>query len=262
MKKGVTRGNKGVGDNSGLSSPNTPPAVAGVFSGPLAAESDESSAFAPVGLFTCADASEATAASAEIVEGHDAWTVDRALRRSTPAPFRPSFNPPAKEQSVGDMNGVESALRFPPVPTNLGSGKAMDLVERSSGSEPYFEPLEEMEELYALGDFSDALRIAELILGNQPGNEQARRCANNSRRQLENLFCSKIGPLNQAPTVAMGGSDLRWLGLDHRAGFVLSRIDGKVSIEELFDLCGMSKLEVLQTMIELLNCGAVVLQKK
>jgi hypothetical protein len=196
-------------------------------------------------------------------QAHDAWTVERLLNRSTP----PSAPPEPTE-------GARSVSAFPELPAGRGDsprvssralepagGKALDLVEHASVPGFRVEPFDEMEELYALGNFSDALRVAELILGRQPDNEQAQRCATNSRRRLEQLYSSKIGSLSQVPVVALRSEDLRWLGLDHRAGFVLSRIDGKLTVEELFEICGMPRLEVLKTVIELVNCGAIFIHQ-
>jgi hypothetical protein len=210
------------------------------------------------------DRSSNTNAASENLGAHDAWTVERLMSRSTPPPLpiepvrkaaalqpKASLHPNSQEEP-----GRTTALSLEPQ-----SGKALDLVERSSTTELHTEPVDEMEELYALGNFSDALRVAELILGRQPDNQQAQLCASNSRQRLEQLYSSKIGSLNQVPVVALRSADLRWLGLDHRAGFVLSRIDGKLSVEDLLEICSMPRLEVLKTVIELVNCGAILLHK-
>lgn len=45
--------------------------------------------------------------------------------------------------------------------------------------------------------------------------------------------------------------------IDHRAAFVLSRIDGMTSVEDLVDLCGMPRLELLQALDQLVATGLV-----
>jgi hypothetical protein len=47
--------------------------------------------------------------------------------------------------------------------------------------------------------------------------------------------------------------DLVWLNLDHRAGFVLSQVDGRVSFEELFALSGMDRLDTARILAQLLR---------
>jgi hypothetical protein len=46
---------------------------------------------------------------------------------------------------------------------------------------------------------------------------------------------------------------VRWLSLDHRAGFVLSCVDGYSSIDEILDVSGMPPLDALRVLYELLQ---------
>jgi hypothetical protein len=180
-------------------------------------------------------------------EGHDAWTLDRLSRQSTV--------PPVRRDDFDRLREL-SALPLGDPPADQAWGGALDLVDRSR---PLVAPdlVSEMEELYALDDLTGALRHAELILGRAPEDEQALRCASNCRSRLIKLYSSKIGRLDRIVVLALGDSQLRWLGLDHRSGFLLSRIDGLSTIEELLDVCGMPRLEALKTLADLLDRGAI-----
>lgn len=178
-------------------------------------------------------------------EEHDAWTYERLRRRSTV--------PPVRREDVDRLPGVAPGS-IPPLP--LPGGGAFDLVDRSRPSEQ-LDLLGEMEELYALDDLTGALRYAELVLGREPDNSQARRCADNCRRQLTQLYASKLGDLGRVPVHVLDEPELRWLGLDHRAAFLLSRIDGASTIDEVLDVCGMPRLEALKTLVDLFERGAV-----
>lgn len=134
---------------------------------------------------------------------------------------------------------------------------ALSLVQQTRKSHSALDLTAEMAERYALDDFTGALRIAELVLGRESEHPDARRIAGESRRRLEHLYTSRLGGLGRVPSVAIPDSDLRWLGLDHRAGFLLSRVDGQNSIDELVDISGMPKLEALKTLVELLEVGAI-----
>lgn len=181
-------------------------------------------------------------------EGHDAWTLERMSRQST--------IPPVVTDDVDRLR--EMTLRSSPAPESFG-GDALDLVDNSRPSQQ-LDLLGEMEELYALDDLTGALRFAELILGREPDNAQARRCAENCRSRLITLYTSKIGDLTGTPIQAVQESEVRWLGLDHRAGFLLSRVDGVSTIEEVLDVCGMPRLEALKTLADLLDRGAIRLE--
>ena len=183
-------------------------------------------------------------------EGHDAWTKDRMSRQST--------IPPVRRDDFDRLREL-SALPLGEPPTGVARGGALDLVDRSRPLQPS-DLISEMEELYALDDLTGALRHAELILGRTPDNEQAKRCATNCRNRLIQLYSSKLGRLDRVVVVALGDSQLRWLGLDHRSGFLLSRIDGQSTVDELLDICGMPRLEGLKTLAYLLERGAIRLQ--
>jgi hypothetical protein len=182
--------------------------------------------------------------------GHDAWTTDRMSRKSTV--------PPVKRDDFDRLREL-SALPLGESQGGVARGGALDLVDRSRPLSPP-DLVSEMEELYALDDLTGALRHAELILGRTPDNEQAQRCATNCRNRLIALYSSKLGRLDKIVLVALGDSQLRWLGLDHRSGFLLSRIDGQSTVDELLDICGMPRLEGLKTLAYLLERGAIRLQ--
>ncbi len=140
----------------------------------------------------------------------------------------------------------------------LDEGKdALGLVAQTRRSQPGIDLASEMAERFALDDFTGALRFAELVLGKQPEHPDARRVATESRRRLEHLYTSRLGGLGRVPSVAMRDADLRWLGLDHRAGFLLSRVEAGNCIEDLVDISGMPRLEALKTLVELLEVGAI-----
>jgi len=62
------------------------------------------------------------------------------------------------------------------------------------------------------------------------------------------------------PVVVMKPDSLKRLPLDHRAGFVLSLMDGAVDLETLVDLSGMDRGEVLDIVRNLCDSGIVVFQ--
>jgi hypothetical protein len=49
------------------------------------------------------------------------------------------------------------------------------------------------------------------------------------------------------------------LSLDHRAGFLLSLVDGISTVEEILDMSGMTRLEALRLMYTLTQQNVVAL---
>jgi hypothetical protein len=62
------------------------------------------------------------------------------------------------------------------------------------------------------------------------------------------------------PAVRMRASELFALPLEDRSTFFLSQIDGRRTVEELIDICGLDDLSGLEIVDELLRLGAIELR--
>lgn len=118
-----------------------------------------------------------------------------------------------------------------------------------------------MKDRYATGDFSGALVVAEGILDAHPQHEEARRCRERCTEVLSQMYLARLGSLAQVVRVALSGDEIRWLSLDHRAGFLLSLVDGASSIETLLDISGMPRLEALRILYGLLDQRVIALSE-
>ena len=118
---------------------------------------------------------------------------------------------------------------------------------------PSQDPSAEMRDKFSLGDYSGALSVAEALLGDDPAHPEALRYAENSRAVLQKMYTARIGPLDRVPIVVVPRDQLRWLSIDHRAGFVLSLVDGVSSLEMVLDVSGMPLLDVLRILYELVQ---------
>jgi hypothetical protein len=118
-----------------------------------------------------------------------------------------------------------------------------------------------MKDRYATGDFSGALIVAEGILDTFPHHEDALRCRERCTDVLAQMYLARLGSLAQIVRVALSGDEIRWLSLDHRAGFLLSLIDGESSIETLLDISGMPRLEALRILYGLLDQRVIALSE-
>ena len=139
-------------------------------------------------------------------------------------------------------------------PVNLPSGAGSE-----AGALPHVpdapsqDPSAEMRDKFSLGDYSGALLVAEALLEDQPEHSEALRYAENCRAVLQKMYTARIGPLDRVPIVVVPREQLRWLSIDHRAGFVLSLVDGVSSLEMVIDVSGMPLLDVLRILYELVQ---------
>jgi hypothetical protein len=67
------------------------------------------------------------------------------------------------------------------------------------------------------------------------------------------MYSARLGSLDQRVTVAVPSDQIRWLTLDHRAGFLLSLVDGGITVDQILDISGMPRLDALRIMYQLLD---------
>jgi hypothetical protein len=117
-----------------------------------------------------------------------------------------------------------------------------------------------MRERFSLGDYTGALEMAELLLTEDPHDPEAAECAASCRNILEGMYAARLGALERVPSVIVQRTQLRWLSIDHRAGFVLSLVDGRSSLEMILDVCGMPRLDAMRILHELVQQKIVALK--
>ena len=139
--------------------------------------------------------------------------------------------------------------------TQAGGGQPSDRPTLTVPNED--DPLRDVADRYALGDYLAALRGAELELGRNPDNEQAQYYVENSRAYLEQQYASRIGSLDWIFVLAVPPAEVRWLGLDHQAEILLALMNGKRSVEQVIEMSAMDRLDALKTYGDLLDSGAI-----
>lgn len=199
----------------------------------------------------------------------------RPSRRSSRPP-RPASRPSLERPSRRPSTPREPALELELEPVNVSEPEpppdrdSLELDLRGPGTPRVgsFAPLSSddadvmaMKDRYATGDFSGALVVAEGILEADPHHEEALRCQQRCSEVLAQMYLARLGSLAQVVRVAVSGEQIRWLSLDHRAGFLLSLVDGQSSIETLLDISGMPRLEALRILYALLDQRVIALSE-
>jgi hypothetical protein len=112
-------------------------------------------------------------------------------------------------------------------------------------------------ELVALNDFSGALELLSKILARKANDPEALRLSAICEENLTQMYESKLGSMDRVPRVALPPDEIIWLNLDPRAGFVLAQIDGTVSFEDLYAVCGLRRLDTARILSQLVDEGVV-----
>jgi len=162
--------------------------------------------------------------------------------------------------SLADAHAPDVATVSTPVPQPPHAGPGTSPSQRPPSPEAPARPADtvaEMRDRFSLGDYTGALAAAESLLAEFPEHVEAKRCADNCRSVLEQMYAARIGPLDRIPHVAVPREKLQWLSIDHRAGFVLSHVDGVSSVQMIMAACGMPALDVLRIVHELVHSRVI-----
>ncbi len=172
---------------------------------------------------------------------------------------------PATSRSHSSAAHARRDPRDPVLELDLGEvARAVpppNVLVASSPASPRSGELAEMKDRYAMGDFTGALVVAEAMLEADAGDIDAQRYAQSCREVLTQMYSARLGALSQRVSVGVPSDQIRWLSLDHRAGFVLSLIDGSSTVEELLDISGMNRLDALRILYTLFDQRVITLSE-
>jgi len=157
--------------------------------------------------------------------------------------------PPLQQELIDAMSRADNPPSTRSAPDLASAAAASAAAARSLAPVP--PTVQEMNDRVSLGDYTGALEIAEKLLDIDATDDAAKACAESCRGVLRQMYTARIGPLDRVPMVMVARDQLRWLSIDHRAGFVLSLVDGVSSLEMILDVSGMPELDALRILSEL-----------
>jgi hypothetical protein len=180
----------------------------------------------------------------------EASGVSPPTKRGLAASSAPPRTNPGTQRygSIGDAS-------VQPKPTS--TARAAIMAARPAPPPTPADPFDDVRELYDAGDFRSALVMAEALLETDPEHPEARACAASCRETLSKKYLSRLGGLAKILRVSMPPDEIRWLSLDHKAGFLLSCIDGTSSIEEVLDVACMHEFEAIRILHDFRELGVI-----
>lgn len=99
--------------------------------------------------------------------------------------------------------------------------------------------------------YSIAAVAADLAMSEEPDSAIAQKLIHERHGLLLEVFRRYLGSLEAVPAVAVPMHEIAFHELDHRTAFLLSRIDGIISFEDILDISGMPRLEALRYLCRL-----------
>lgn len=110
----------------------------------------------------------------------------------------------------------------------------------------------------AARDERDVVAVAlDLALAESPDSAVAQKLIHRHRDVVLDCYYRYLGALDRRPVLAAALTKDSGAGLDPRAAFLLSRIDGMMTYDELLDVAGMGRLEACRHLVALVGRGLV-----
>jgi hypothetical protein len=100
-----------------------------------------------------------------------------------------------------------------------------------------------------------AVTAVDLALSEDPNSALAQKLIHRNREAIMNAFQAFLGDLQRTPNLARPLHELGSAPISPRAAFLLSRVDGTLSLDEILDVSGMPRLEAYRYLCQLFLRG-------
>ncbi len=115
------------------------------------------------------------------------------------------------------------------------------------------------EDLYHSEDYQGAIEMLEILQRSGKLSDTAQRLRERCERFLQEEYVGLISNASQIPRLNVPFQQLSNLELDHRAGFLLSQIDGRTNLRDLLLLSNLPEFNFLRILHQLLQKGIIAL---
>jgi hypothetical protein len=112
----------------------------------------------------------------------------------------------------------------------------------------------------ARGRYDDAIRLAHEMLRDRPQDVECLMTVDECRKALEELHIFSSSSRFRVPQLVKPINEVMALPLDHRAGFVLSLIDGMCNVDQIASMCPMPNHETVEVLFGLLRLEAIAMR--
>jgi hypothetical protein len=104
-------------------------------------------------------------------------------------------------------------------------------------------------------DLDRAVLAIDAAFSEEPDTALTQKLIQQSRDMILSVFHDYLGDLDRRPQLSRALHDVLDEPLDSRAAFLLSRVDGQLTYDELLDVSGMPRLEASRYLCQLVMRG-------
>lgn len=172
--------------------------------------------------------------------------------------------PTLKQQvpAVGEGTRIDVILPFDPI-----DARSASILEEVDVDEPPNEAKEDRTRRRISGliaraaawsgqqELDKAAAAVDLALSEDPNSALAQKLIHRNREAIMAIFQSFLGDLERRPQLTRPLHELSNAPISPRAAFLLSRIDGMLTIDEILDVSGMPRLEAYRHLTQLFLRG-------
>ncbi len=105
------------------------------------------------------------------------------------------------------------------------------------------------------GELDKSVASIDLALSEDPNSALGQKLIHRHREQMLQVFQAFLGNLDRQPVLARPLHELANAPISPRAAFLLSRIDGTLTLDELLDVSGMPRIEAYRYLCQLFLRG-------
>ena len=106
-----------------------------------------------------------------------------------------------------------------------------------------------------VSELDRAVTAIDLALSEDPNSALAQKLIHRNRDTMMTVFQAFLGDLQRQPALARPLHELANAPISPRAAFLLSRVDGSLSLDEILDVSGMPRLEAYRYLCQLFLRG-------
>lgn len=178
-------------------------------------------------------------------------SVEPQASSTPPAVSGAIFDLPPPRSAPAAFRSSEAAAQCVPSEDFLfgGDGSADDTTMKNRR--------DAMRECHDLGDYSGALIHAEVVLSKEPQDREALAIGRDCRNTLERMYQGQLGSLEATAHRDVRVDELIWRKLDPTTTFVLSLVDGVLTLENIIDICGLPRFDALRLLVRLKEEGII-----
>jgi hypothetical protein len=115
--------------------------------------------------------------------------------------------------------------------------------------------LERATEWGRAAELERSVAAVDLALSEAPNSALGQKLIQRNRDAILNAFQNFLGDLQRTPALARPLHELASAPISPRAAFLLSRVDGTLSLDEILDVSGMPRLEAYRYLCQLFLRG-------